>query len=153
MKPKIFTTGNKSERITALPVTRLPYRLFTLYSLKLSGVKKGDVIHALAYGEVSNRVGYNVMVAYNLQLATGPKPEDKIDEITERRGTNVDPTMHHFEPYDGDYYTFKQDFSQVYVNFVVNSASDHPVRKDTDTLKVESDYGRLTVALYADNIN
>src|SRR4051794_32905158 len=66
-RPRVdhYTTGPNAELVPAITrVTRVPYKFTTLYSLKLPDLKAGDVVQAHGQFEVTNDLGFNVMIAH-----------------------------------------------------------------------------------------
>lgn len=150
---EVFNSGNSSELIKQLLITfrKDPYVPKTLFSVKLMNVKKGDVLLVLSHGQLTlpSALQYNAMLCWQLQLAKGPNPSDLIEELTEARGTNASPPVHHQPLFDGTAYSFKQDFTGpegVYLNLIVYSASSGS--NGAQYLDVDQDYGNLNGILF-----
>ncbi|MDY7094229.1 MAG: hypothetical protein SX243_14760 [Acidobacteriota bacterium] len=79
------------------------YRYYTLYSLGVGEVKKGDIIQACTQFEVTNGLGYNVMVAHAMLIngqetivyESESKSAGRIVMPCDYAGENVTPGMHH----------------------------------------------------------
>lgn len=151
MKLQLIKTPDNGERIKTLKVTGvkkdkmpLPYEPNVLFSVKLTDVKKGDIIDVKSYAELTNDLGFNVMLGYYIAIADAPtwQPTKQI-ELTEAKGYNITPAMHHGSFTDVGHYEFTQDYCEVYINQIVYAAST--LAKPTHTLEVEQDYGRLSV--------
>lgn len=66
-RPRVdhYTTAPNAELIpTITRVMGPPYRFTTLYSLKLPGLRSGDVVQAHCQFEVTNDLGINVMIGH-----------------------------------------------------------------------------------------
>lgn len=141
-------SGNNSEKITKLYIyksTSHPNLRKVLYSVKLENMVAGDIINVQVQGQVSNRIGYNVMVASNLLLVNG-SDDTKGIELNEASGTNIDPKIHHHKLMQNAIYKFTEDCSVCYVNYIVYAASIYA--KSGDYLKVDQDYGRLQILIF-----
>lgn len=66
-------------------------------------------------------------------------------EITEAKGINVTPSMHHLAFSDNGYFILRHDDIDKYVNVIVCCGST--ATKSGDRLRVDQDYGRLQVAV------
>lgn len=160
MIPQIFTDKDEArltipctygaKNINNDPGSRYAYRV--IYSVKLTDIKAGDLIHVVAQGEVTNDVGrdrgvkamYNVMVADYLALGTSDTDVSGL-KIRAAMGMNTNPERHHEVVNSNCYYVFEQDFSEVYVNNIYYCASTAAVKGDT--LDIEK-YGMMQIALW-----
>ena len=102
-RPRVdhYTTPAKAELVPAVRLAANPYRYTTLYSLKLPGLLKGDVVQAHCQFEATNDIGVRVMLAHAMLfhsketiVAHGPPPS-KGWIISEYAGENITPDMHH----------------------------------------------------------
>ena len=160
MKPELFTDTN--ENILKIPVTYgekginvepgQRYSFQVIYSVKLTDIKVGDLIHVCMQGEITNDAGrnrgakamYNIMVAGFVSLGKDEK-EVTGQKIILASGVNTNPERHHEKIYENGYYTFVNDYAEVYVNCIAYAASTDAVKGDW--VDVEK-YGRMDVALW-----
>jgi len=140
---KHTNTGNSSELITSLPVTTgSPYQRKIIYSQQLNDIKAGEIIEVLSEFEVTNDLGFNVMIASIIILADNPTDVTGI-EITEANGYNVTPGMHHGTTIKVGTYIVTADYAIKYVNVIGYAAST--AASSGNVITVEHDYGRLSV--------
>ena len=139
-----INSGNFSEQITSLPVSPkgVPYQKIVLFSERLTDIKKGEVILVLSQFETTNNLGFNVMLASRVVLADSPTSAIGI-EITEASGFNITPNMHHGKTVEVGTMVSPRDYATKYVNVYAYAAST--AASPGDTIKVEKDYGRLSV--------
>lgn len=155
--PERFHTGEGGERITQIRVTGKdklknkvePYEKKVIFSVKLTNIKIGDVISIKSVGELTNDRGYNVMLAYYTALGSTATDATGL-ELTEPKGFNITKDMHHGVFIDTDDYIFEADYATVYINTIVYAASSAALygMGGKQILKVEADYGRLSVLLW-----
>lgn len=152
-QPTLIDSGNNSELIQHLVLTGMlgpgriePYKPAVIFSIKLNDIKRGDIIHLTSYGELTNDLGFNVMLGFNTILSASKLSITAIDEITEGKGYNITPAMHHGNFTDVGNYEFKSDYKEIYINTILWGASTKV--RTGDKLKVEQDYGRLSVLLW-----
>lgn len=152
-QPNLIESGNNSELLSNLILTGMlgpgriePYKPAVIFSIKLNDIKKGDIIHLTSYGELTNDLGFNVMLGFNTILSTSQRSTVALDEITEGKGYNITPAMHHGNFTDVGNYEFKSDYKEIYVNTILWGASTKV--RTGDKLKVEQDYGRISVLLW-----
>src|ERR1041385_5413563 len=102
VRPRVdhYNTESGAELIRSLTLALDPYRYSTLYSLMLPGLRKGDVVQAHSQFEVTNDLGFNVMLAHAMLIhpketivSHGDRPQG--DVLCEYAGENVTPGMHH----------------------------------------------------------
>jgi hypothetical protein len=146
-----FTTGPNAELVPSITrVKQRPYKVTTLYSLKLPDLKTGDVIQAHCQFEVTNDLGFNVMLAHAMLVhrketvvMDGERPEGQI--ICEYAGENVTPDMHHaFRTLAGSFAATAD--GDTWLSVLIYAASDSP--KPGDILKVETGYGGLRAIVF-----
>lgn len=136
-------SGNFSELLPALPVTQgSPYDKKVIFSQKVSNLKKGEIILVICQFETTNNLGFNVMIASQVVLANSP---DAIvgTEVTEASGFNVTKNMHHGKTVEVGTLIVAGNYPTKYINVIAYAAST--AASNGDTLKLEKDYGRLSV--------
>lgn len=145
--PIAYNSGNASERISTLPVGRTgevdPRR--TIYCIDI-GVPPlaGEVIFAAADFEVTNDLPYNLLFATQLLLAESCDADHGF-EISEANGYNLDNVMHHGTAGRSGVLVVEADTARHYVILAAWAKTWSPLWQPTDTIRVESDYGRLAV--------
>jgi hypothetical protein len=146
-----YSTGRNAELVKSITrVKTAPYKFTTLYSLKLPGLRAGDVVQAQCQLEVTNDLGFNVMIAHAMLVhrketivVHGERPEGQV--ISEYAGENVTPDMHHgFRTLAGSF-TADAD-GDAWLSTLIYSASDSP--KPGDRIKVERGYGGLRAVVF-----
>lgn len=144
---KLFkTTDNKAERVEYLyPTAKPPFNKRVIYSCRLDDLKANDILSITCHGQVTNDVGYNMMFCWLLVLGDSSLATTGI-ELTEAKGTNVTPLMHHFAFSDFAHYQSAGDMKSVHINLVAYCAST--ASKDHDKLNVDQDYGRMSVLVF-----
>lgn len=136
-------TGNLGEKISSLPVVKSgPYKKYVVYSQRLENLKAGDILWVNGEFEATNDLGYNVMLASYLTLASAPTIVDGT-EISEANGYNITPAMHHGMAYELGSYVITADTPVAYVNLVAYAAST--AAGSGAKLTIEQDYGRLSI--------
>lgn len=159
--PERFHSGRHGERITNLRITGMkltpkritqPYMPQIIYSVKVPGpLKKGTILSIKAYGELSNRNNYNVMLAWYTVISTNSATDiTGFDEITAGMGYNITRAMHHGTFNDADDYEVLTDIQQtdIFINVVVVAASSGAPFSGAAKLTVEQDSGRLSVLVF-----
>lgn len=146
-----YTTGPGAELVPFITrVKKAPYNFTTLYSLKLPALKAGDVGQAHCQFEVTNDLGFTVMIAHAMLVHRketvvdhGHKPEGQV--ISEYAGENVTPDMHHgFRTLAG---SFAADVDgDAWLSVLIYSASNSP--KSGDRIKVMTGYGGLRAVVF-----
>lgn len=148
-KQLIGIAGNDSgmELITEIPITTgHPYNHQLVYQEILTDVKVGDMLVAHADWECTTPYSYNLMVCSYISAT------ETIDYllnpilISEKNGRNIDLNIHHEQTARIGTLIADKDYSQLYVNFVVYSAST--ASSSGHKLQVEQGYGRLCVHHY-----
>jgi len=126
------------------------YYFKTIYSVRLVGVRKGDVLNVHTQGQVTLKelkhamIGYNIQLNYDSHLPLAVETvRDSSRHITEGTGTNFNPSIHH-QPISATRlgYVFQEDHNDVYVNFVVWTASTFG--NDKAAMIVDKDYGGIS---------
>jgi hypothetical protein len=152
-RPRVdhYTTGPRAELVDSITrVSKPPYRFTTLYSLKLPDLKIGDVVQAHSQFEVTNDLGFNVMIAHAMLVhgketvvVEGDKPDGQV--ISEYAGENVTPDMHHaFRTLAGSFAASAD--GDAWLSVLIYAASDSP--KPGDEIKVERGYGGLRAIVF-----
>jgi hypothetical protein len=142
-------SGNSSELINSLPVTTgTPYIMKVIYSQQLNNIKINEVIQTMCEYEVTNDLGFNVMIGTVILLADSPTATTGI-EITEANAFNVTPGMHHGVIVKVGSYDVTANYPSKYINVVGYAAGN--AASSGDTIKVEQDYGRLSVFRFFKN--
>lgn len=143
-RPVLHATGDASELVPYLPVTKSsPYKRVVVFSVPVGPLAVGDIIVALCEWEVTNDLGYNVMVASQMVLAP---TRDAVAgaEVTEANGYNVTPAMHHGIVSKVGMLAVTRAMASAHVNVVAYAASSRAPVTGT-RLTVMRDYGRLSV--------
>jgi hypothetical protein len=143
-------TGHFSEKIGHIPISSkgAPYLYYVLFSQQLTDLQIGDILVVLTEWEATNEHPTNVMMASYVTLADTAKDTTKSAnrEITEANGFNITDNMHHgVGSKVGTYVVPSALTGTKYVNVVVYAATDWDQLSSDDTLKIEQDYGRLSV--------
>jgi len=143
-KPTVYTSGNSSELVTYLPVTNgNPQVHVVVFCIDLGAPPVGgEVLAVTGDMEVTDDLGYEVSINTHLLLTDSCTTVDGT-EISEANGSNITPSIHHLAP------------SRAGVLVVENGNSRHAVimaawaastgARPGDQIKVEGDYGRLTI--------
>lgn len=145
-QPKLYDTGDNSERVTSLPVptkATVAHRR-VIYSQYLPNLKEGELIQFMSEVQVTNDLGYNCMCVL-LVIQADSATATVGTELTEANGRNVTPNTHH-DVYPKHGAVKITNTSRPYVNVVAYAAST--AAKSGHTLKVDQDYGRLTILRY-----
>lgn len=136
-------TGNQSERISELS---LATDKKVVYSIPLPPLVEGDIIDAHATFEVTNDLGFNVMVGRQLVISSTPDGVSGI-EVSEAATRNVTPNMHHDHIQDFGSAVWNRREGAYFLNLVAYAgASLH--EDSAGALRVEQDYGRLSVTIF-----
>lgn len=131
-------TEKKSELISSLKVPTKVGAYEKIFSLDIGPVNAGDLISFKAYGEVTNDLGFNVMVGWYTSL-NGLS-------ISNAKGFNVTPDMHHGVWTDVDDYLVPMDLDSAIVNVYIRAASS--AAKPGQTISVNIGYGTLSVVTF-----
>jgi hypothetical protein len=149
-----FSTSPGAELVSAIEVRPSFYRYATLYSLKVPVLRKGDVVQAHAQFEVTNNLGFNVMLGHAMLLhpeetivVHGDMPGARI--LCEYAGENLTPDMHHgFRTLMGSFAA--TDDGDVWISVLIYAISS--VAKPADRLTVEKAYGGLRVIVFRQGV-
>jgi len=148
-----FATRRGAEEVETLVVPRSPpYTFQRVYRLDVPDVAVGDVVDVTAQFEVTNNLGFNVMLAHFLSV-NGTHDADMIAPAF-AAGENVSPAMHHgyrsvkgsFEMTE-DLHRRLNGSSTVPVSLYAYAASD--ASNGHQTIIVERGYGGLTAIAFA----
>jgi hypothetical protein len=146
-----YTTGPNAELVAAItPVRKAPYKITTLYALKLPGLRAGDVVQVHSQFEVTNNLGAAVMVAHGMLVHPRKTVVVQADHpggqfVCEYAGENVTPDMHHgFRTLAGSFAATAD--GDAWLSVVIYSAAQAP--KAGDVLKVERGYGGLRAIVF-----
>ena len=146
-----YTTGPNAELVpTIVPARKAPYKFTTLYSLKLPGLRTGDVVQAHGQFEVTNNLGVPVMIAHGMLVhrkktvvVQADQPDGQV--VSEYAGENVTPDMHHgFRTLAGSFAATAD--GDVWPSVIIYSAAQAP--KAGDVIKVERGYGGLRAIVF-----
>ncbi len=146
-----YETARGDELIGALPLAK-PYRYYTLYSLSLPHLTRGSVVHLHSQFEVTNDLGYNVMVAHALMfhpqetIVTNAKafPDGRFVAPAYPAGENVTPRMHHgFRTLAGTL-TVSEEM-EGWASVVIYAASN---QRNGPKLTVHARYGGLSAVVF-----
>jgi len=135
-------SGHNGEHVISIPVDRYSANRDVIYSVPVGDVTPGDTLLIQSEFEVTNNLGYNVMLASYVILTDGPTATAGL-EITEANTYNVTPNMHHGLTTKVGSLAITENLSDRYVNIVAYSAASRATTGAT--LRVEPDYGRLIV--------
>ena len=138
--------ASDGELVASLPLTGgKPYRYWTVYSVKLPGLKKGDLVIATAQFEATNDLGYNAMFAHallcsdkELILKGGNKPGDMT--VCEYAGENITRDTHHGFRTLASSFVAEQN-GDAWLSVVIYAAST--AARIGDKLTVQQGYGGL----------
>lgn len=140
-----FQSGK--ELISALPITGGsdangpdPYKKICIYRSGEVEIMKDDIVQISSYGEATNDRKYNIMFGWNTRLED--KNGKQLLELTEGKGYNITPDMHHGVFTDVGIVKIEKDFGKCFVSTYVWAAAYRS--SAGHTLKVEQDYGRLS---------
>lgn len=144
---EVYGSGNLSELTSSLPVatssgaaTRM-----VVFSVPIGDLPLGAALSVAAEYEATNPLGYNVMVASYLILADSPTATTGV-EIAEANGFNITANMHHGIITKVGALVVTEATPAAYVNLVSYAASS--AATPGATLRVEQDYGRLSVLVW-----
>ncbi len=144
--PEMYNSGDDGELIKTLPVTPYPgaYSKRVVYCVDLGDPPLGgEMLFVHGDVEVTNDLGYNVLLGTHLLLAASCSAVTG-DEISEANGSNVTPAMHHGTASRSGGLIVEPGNSHRYVVLVAWSGSTAAPRRGA-AIKVEQDYGRMTV--------
>jgi len=135
-------SGSFSEQVVILPTTQTVTAGSVVYTVFVGDVGPGDTFLVQSEFEVTNDLGYNIMIGSYIVLADGPTATTGTD-ITEPNAFNVTPDMHHGVPVKVGSLAVTESLSNQYVNVVAYSRASRATA--TSSIRVEPDYGRLIV--------
>lgn len=138
-----FDTFDNGEQVDCLPVARKPQKR-VVYSLRLTNLKRGDIIMVNAQSEITNELPneQRAMLGGVIILTDGPQTLNVREEVTEPYGYNCDRWVHHCTHQTSAYWLVKEDYEEVYLNYILYSVS--LAGYNLGTVEVERDYGRMT---------
>jgi hypothetical protein len=147
MNIEFIQGGHSSERYDTLPVVKKTSDSSkrVLFSHRVLNLKAGDVIQVLGESQITNDLGYNVMVKKGVRLGSF---EDDVNgkEITEYNGDNITPAIHHkIYPVNG-MYVLPRDYDEAYINWIFYAASTGA--QSGHTVKVDNDTGRFNLIVF-----
>jgi hypothetical protein len=144
-----FESGK--ELLTSIPITggsdangADPYKKVCIFRSQEIEVKLNDIIQIASYGEATNDRKYNVMFAWNTRLEDAKGKQ--LLELTEAKGYNITPDMHHGVFTDVGIIKIPKDIGKCFVSTYVYAASYRA--SAGHTLKIEQDYGKLSGIIY-----
>lgn len=143
-RPTVYTSGDSGERTTYLRVTApgATYATRVVYCVDLrTAPAAGEVLHVDAEMEVTNDLGFNVMVATQLLLAYSCDHNSGI-EIGEANASNVTPDMHHGVASHSVSVITPATTSRYVILLAWATASK---ATPASTIRVEQDFGTLSV--------
>jgi hypothetical protein len=151
-RPRVdhYTTAPGGELVASIVLAHNPYRFTTLYSLKLPDLRRGDVVQAHCQFEVTNDLGFDVMLAHAMLIhrketvvVHRDQPEGRL--LCEYAGENITPNMHHgFRTLMGS--LSLEDDGDGWVSVLIYAASS--AAKPGNTLSVEKNYGGLRAIVF-----
>jgi hypothetical protein len=151
-RPRVdhYTTAPGGELVTSIVLAHNPYRFTTLYSLKLPDLRRGDVVQAHCQFEVTNDLGFDVMLSHAMLthrketvVVHGDQPEGRL--LCEYAGENITPNMHHgFRTLMGSFSL--EDDGDGWVSVLIYAASI--AAKPGNKLSVEKNYGGLRAIVF-----
>lgn len=119
----------------------------TLYSIKLTNIKAGNLVHFFWDSEITNPFQWNAMICGQLNLANSRSPTDVITVLKRANGDNITAAQHHSTQVRGAVpYIFTKDYDLVYANIVVYASSSGS--NGGQSLVVEQGYGFLKASIF-----
>lgn len=138
-------SGPKSELVYEMPMTTWsPYTYNIAYRVKLSDVKKGDLIVAGSTAEATSEHQYNVMVCSYIVL-TRSKYDVEGQIVSPAYGGNVTRNEHH-RPIHSSGSAIVDSNDYKYVSMIIYVAST--AANLDDKIKLENGYGSLYILHY-----
>lgn len=116
-----------------------------IYSIKLENIQTNTLMHFDGWAELTNDTPKPMMVAWYFVLSDSPFSREGT-EITQRRGFNITPGMHHGVVGGSGNYQFQTDHNEVYLNLVVYAASGEKSLTG-ESLIIEDNFGEMSVIL------
>jgi hypothetical protein len=154
--PLAFNSGNSSEMVTSLPVTKTgnPDSNQVVYCVDIGAVPPaGTIIMASSEVEVTNDISsYPPLVASQIYFAD-TCASTAGSEITETNGENCTNAQHHCTYVKSGAFTVTSQTitdhpDRHFVVLVVHAASGSYLWQAGDTVRVETDFGRLAVLVW-----
>lgn len=139
----MFYAQDISEHINYLQINPLIEQI--IYSVKVSEIKKGDVLHVTTEFEATNQNAFNVMIGTKIIL-TGNENDTSGTLIDQANGFNITPNMHHGVISKSRNWKAKSTYENKYVNVVLWALSDNALPQNQ--LIIEKGYGHLDVIIY-----
>lgn len=143
--PEVFNSGNASELITTLKVTKPPAAavIKAVFCIDLGTPPVGgDVLDATGSVEVTNDLGFNVAVETHLMFTTSCTATDGGD-ISENSGMNDTPSLHHLFLMQAGTIIVETGNSRQFVVLLIQSAST--AAQPTSTITINTEHGREAV--------
>ena len=144
----LFDTGNNSELASCLPS---PHALSNttvvkLYSMRLAGVRAGDIIDARFVSEVTSELPISAMVAWYMTVARAS--DGMVFYTSHPHGTNILPEQHHLTLTESLFYRV-QATGDVTVSVYAYSATGYfDVQLANSHLVIEQNYGGLSGTIF-----
>ena len=114
-----------------------------LYAVPLPDLAKGDVLLAIADGELGNDLGINVEVCAEIRL----EADGSVYPLTRLNGFNVDWAMHYWAHTKAALYKVPVDL--IAPRAVVRARARSAGAQPGNVLSVKRGYGRFSVARFA----
>lgn len=129
------------KELTPSVIVNPKYIQMVIYSLQLPDLLKDDVIQVSTQCQVTNDMGYNLMVCKYLRLSSGKDTRN----ITAPCGTNVLPLIHHLPIHIARQYKLTKDMIAPKLELICYSAGfDGQLN---GKVKVDQGYGHLDCVL------
>jgi hypothetical protein len=149
-----YNTGDSSEQTDFLHVQQSHSWNAgeVIYAVKVSDLKKEDIVFVVGEFEVTNDNDYETGLYTQIILANHSYdvPNDPgWSEVSESNGTYVTQTQHHYTVTQFGTYECTSDLGTKWINLAAYAVYNHAGANDN--LKVELDYGRLSVIIYRKN--
>lgn len=140
-----LNTGPKSELVYEVPMTTWsPYSYHIAYRIKISDLRKNDLIVCGANAEATSEHAYNVMICTYIVL-TRSKYDVEGQIVCPAYGGNVTRNEHHRPIYTGGSAIVDSD-DYKYISLVIYTASTAAL--PDDKIKIENGYGRMYILHY-----
>lgn len=137
------------ELLQWLPVPFKATRGYVLFSTKLEGIRKGDIIDYRARAQVTNDTGANVLVASRTCFASGQKFEDCFEYVNQGAGENSTPAEHHHIISETFLRQANDNYPELFINTIVWAASR--ASNGSMKLRVDQGYGTVTGSIRSPN--
>jgi len=153
-----YNSGHNSELISSMYVPpRLPsqdiYSAWAVvYSIKISNLKKGDIILASSQMEISNHYSNRPLVVSPIILGDSmlhiPSSTTNPIHITEHNGFDFIPPMQHAVVTSSGTYKCISDLGDRYVNCCIIFQQIGDTQVQNEYMFIEKGYGRLSVTVF-----